>query len=124
MTEQNIAGRVAIVTVSGRRIGREIVLTLARACAAVVINGRTVQNDIAALGVSIRCAGGAAARSRAAPWHPAGAARRPTSPVATIPPGRTATPQDIARAAAALAGDAFTYMTGQVIHVNGGLFMG
>jgi len=253
MTEQNLAGRVAIVTGSGRRIGREIALTLARAGAAVVINGRTAQNDVAAVVETIRSAGGRAApcladvskppdaaaliqtaidafgrldilinnaavrrrvpladmsfeewrhitgiildgaflcarhaaphlaasghgriiniggagaflgsaehahvnaakvglvgltRSLAHELGPQGVTVNMLSPglietpdddpvraaerrhhfrMAAIPLGRTGTPQDIARAVAALAGDAFVYMTGQVIHVNGGLFMG
>ena len=41
----------------------------------------------------------------------------------TIPVGHTGVPADVARAVLALAGDDFTYMTGQTVHVNGGIFM-
>ncbi len=41
-----------------------------------------------------------------------------------IPAARYGAPQDVAAAVAFLASDAAGYITGQVIHVNGGLFMG
>lgn len=44
--------------------------------------------------------------------------------LALIPAARYGTPEDIAAAVAFLASDAAGYITGQVIHVNGGMFMG
>jgi len=41
-----------------------------------------------------------------------------------IPAARYGTPEDVAAAVAFLASDAAGYITGQVIHVNGGMFMG
>lgn len=41
-----------------------------------------------------------------------------------IPAGRYGTPEDIAAAVAFLASEKAGYITGQVIHVNGGMFMG
>ena len=41
-----------------------------------------------------------------------------------IPLGRLGTPEDVAEAVAFLASDAAAYVTGQVIHVNGGMWMG
>jgi 3-oxoacyl-[acyl-carrier protein] reductase len=59
MSDQNLTGRVALVTGSSRRIGREIVLTLARAGANVVVHGRgnreaaeAVRREAEALGVA------------------------------------------------------------------------
>ncbi len=41
-----------------------------------------------------------------------------------IPLGRLGTPEDVAQAVAFLASDAAAYITGQVVHVNGGMWMG
>jgi 3-oxoacyl-[acyl-carrier protein] reductase len=44
--------------------------------------------------------------------------------LAQIPAGRPGTPEDVAAAVRFLTSDAANYITGQVIHVNGGMFMG
>jgi 3-oxoacyl-[acyl-carrier protein] reductase len=44
--------------------------------------------------------------------------------LAQIPAGRYGTPEDVAAAVKFLASDSAGYVTGQVIHVNGGMFMG
>ena len=44
--------------------------------------------------------------------------------MATIPMARRGTPQDIANAVRFLASDAASYITGHVLDVNGGMFMG
>lgn len=41
-----------------------------------------------------------------------------------IPAGRYGTPEDVAAAVSFLASDEAGYITGQIIHVNGGMFMG
>lgn len=43
--------------------------------------------------------------------------------MAQIPAGRSGTPEDVAGVAFFLASDAAAYITGQVIHVNGGLYI-
>jgi len=44
--------------------------------------------------------------------------------LAQIPAGRPGTPDDVAAAVKFLASEAAGYITGQVLHVNGGMFMG
>ena len=44
--------------------------------------------------------------------------------MATIPLGRRGTPKDVAQAVKFLASDAASYITGHVLDVNGGMFMG
>jgi 3-oxoacyl-[acyl-carrier protein] reductase len=44
--------------------------------------------------------------------------------MAQIPLGRQGTPDDIAQAVGFLASDAAAYITGHVLDVNGGMFMG
>jgi len=45
------------------------------------------------------------------------------SVAATIPLGRMGEPGEVAKAALFLAGDGSAYITGQVLAVNGGLYM-
>jgi 3-oxoacyl-[acyl-carrier protein] reductase len=58
---KDLEGRVAVVTGSGRNIGRAIALTLARAGAAVLVNARRSTMEAEAVAAEIRQAGGRAA---------------------------------------------------------------
>lgn len=49
--------------------------------------------------------------------------RRSHMPINKIPLGRTGSPQDVALAVATLCGDDLAYLTGQTIHLNGGVFL-
>jgi shikimate 5-dehydrogenase len=59
----SLAGKVALVTGSGRGIGRDIVLALARSGAAVAVSGRTksqveeTTKDVQAIGPDIKAIG-------------------------------------------------------------------
>ncbi len=61
MSEQELAGKVAIVTGAGRNIGRAIALALAQAGAAVVVNVRSNQAEADAVVAEIAKSGGKAA---------------------------------------------------------------
>jgi 3-oxoacyl-[acyl-carrier protein] reductase len=52
------------------------------------------------------------------------AERRVNFSLERIPLRRVGAPDDISQAVVALAGDAMAYVTGAIIHVNGGLYMG
>ena len=84
--DKALTGKVAIITGSGKNIGRAVALRLAADGAAVVVNGRGLSRD--------------------------------------IPLGRQGTPEEIAAMVRFLVGPEGRYITGQTIHVNGGLFFG
>jgi 3-oxoacyl-[acyl-carrier protein] reductase len=69
-----LAGRVAVVTGSARNIGRSIALTLAAGGAAVIVNGRRAAADAEAVAEEIRKAGGRAAAHVADVGNPDAAA--------------------------------------------------
>jgi 3-oxoacyl-[acyl-carrier protein] reductase len=58
VSEQSLAGRVAIVTGAARNIGRQIALDLASAGAAVVVNALSSQAEAEAVAAEIQLAGG------------------------------------------------------------------
>lgn len=60
MSDNEIAGKVAIVTGAGRNIGRAIALQLAQAGAAVVVNARANKAEAEAVAAEIEKAGGKA----------------------------------------------------------------
>jgi 3-oxoacyl-[acyl-carrier protein] reductase len=70
-----LAGRVAIVTGSARNIGRSIALALVAGGAAVIVNGRRAAADAEAVAEEIRSAGGRAAAHVADVGNPDAAAR-------------------------------------------------
>jgi 3-oxoacyl-[acyl-carrier protein] reductase len=49
--------------------------------------------------------------------------RRKHTPLEKIPLGRIGSPEDVARAVATLCGDDLAYLTGQTVHLNGGVFL-
>jgi NAD(P)-dependent dehydrogenase (short-subunit alcohol dehydrogenase family) len=49
--------------------------------------------------------------------------RRQHTPLEKIPLGRAGTPDDVGRAVAVLCSDELAYVTGQTLHLNGGVFL-
>ena len=74
MPEQELGGRVALVTGSARNIGRAIALALASGGAAIVVNARRAAQDADAVAAEIRQAGGEAVAHVADVGDPASAA--------------------------------------------------
>ena len=60
MSERELEGRVALVTGGARNIGRAIVLALAEAGAAVIVNARTSRPEAEAVAAEVGAAGGRA----------------------------------------------------------------
>jgi 3-oxoacyl-[acyl-carrier protein] reductase len=79
---------------------------------------RSLSTYFGPMGVTVNCV---VPGSVAAPADPAERASR-HQPLENIPLRRLGAPEDIARVVRALAGEDFRYVTGQTIHVNGGLF--
>lgn len=79
---------------------------------------RSLATHFGSKGVTVNCV---VPGSVAAPDDPPERASR-HQPLDTIPMRRLGSPDDIARVVRALAGPDFRYVTGQTIHVNGGLF--
>ena len=79
---------------------------------------RSLATHFGPKGVTVNCV---VPGSVAAPDDPPERASR-HQPLETIPMRRLGSPQDIARVVRALAGPDFRYVTGQTLHVNGGLF--
>jgi 3-oxoacyl-[acyl-carrier protein] reductase len=73
MSEQVLAGRVAVVTGSARNIGRAIAVGLARAGAAILVSGRSAAADAESVAAEIRSSGGRAAVKLADVADPDGA---------------------------------------------------
>ncbi len=81
---------------------------------------RTLAIEIAASGSTVNCVSPGFTRKDAS-GHSAFTPEQWKAVVENIPLGRLGTPDDVAAAVAFLASPAAGYITGQVIHVNGGL---
>lgn len=81
---------------------------------------RTLAIEIAASGSTVNCVAPGFTRKDAA-GHSAFTPEQWRAVVENIPLGRLGTPDDVAAAVAFLASPAAGYITGQVLHVNGGL---
>lgn len=114
-------GRIVnIVSVSGRT-GNPGQCNYAAAKAGVVGLSRSLAREVAARGVTVNCvAPGFIDTDMTAGFDDDARARLASA----IPAGRFGAPEEVAAAVAYLASDAAAYVTGAVLDVNGGLFMG
>jgi 3-oxoacyl-[acyl-carrier protein] reductase len=116
-------GRVInISSIAGHNGGAPTTPHYGPAKAAVSDLARTLTKEFAAKGVTVNSVAPGVIQNRFHEVH--------TTPelfakmVAAIPMGRPGTNEDVAGAVAFLASPAASYITGEVIHVNGGLYFG
>jgi len=117
------SGRVInISSIAGHNGGGVTTPHYGPAKAAVSDLARTLTKEFAAKGVTVNSVAPGVIQNRFHEVH--------TPPelfakmVATVPLGRAGTNEDVAGAVAFLASPAAAYITGEVIHVNGGLYFG
>lgn len=129
---ENLAGGVAVVTGSGRNIGRAIARELASAGAAAMVNARRSAAEAEAVADDIRKAGGRAKVKIADITDPDAAAALIAAAVESFgrldilvnnAAGRRGSAEEIAALVRFLCGPEARYITGQTIHANGGVFM-
>jgi 3-oxoacyl-[acyl-carrier protein] reductase len=113
------SGRGAIVNIGGlfATIGAPQSLHVSAAKMGLIGMTRSLATHFGPQGVTVNCV---VPGSITAPDDPADRASRLQS-LDSIPMRKHGTPEDIARVVRAVAGPDFRYVTGQTIHVNGGL---
>ena len=114
-------GRGSIVNIGGlvAQTGNAKTLPVSAAKMGLVGLTRSLAHHFGPAGVTVNCLtpGSISAEED-------DAERRTRSfPLDAIPMRRLGTPQDVAGAVRALAGPAFRYVTGQILHLNGGVYM-
>ena len=109
----DLAGKVALITGGARNIGRAI----SRSLAAMT---KAVAHDLAEYNITVNCVvPGPIDTVRGLPGAPERPEFRKTLPLI----GRRGQPQEIAAMVRMLCGPDARYITGQSIHVNGGVLM-
>lgn len=91
-------------------------------CAKAYIHNLTrhMGRDLAARNIRVNAI---APGAIATPFHAATPAERMAAMEKTIPLGRLGTPEDLVGPVLFLASDASAYVTGQILHVNGGMYL-
>ena len=112
-----VIGVTSVVAVSGNA-GQA---NYAAAKAAMIGMSKSIAAEVAGRGITVNCVAPGADRDgddRQADSRAAGTARRGRSP-----PGRFGAPEDVARRGPYLASPEAAYVTGQTLHINGGMAM-
>src|SRR5437763_100984 len=122
----DLSGKTALVTGASGGIGGAIARALHQQGAAVLLSGtrqgalEALAVELATRGITVNCV---------APGFIASAMTDALTPeqkeriAGTIPMGRLGAPEDVAATVVFLASDQAGYITGQTLHVNGGMAM-
>ena len=118
------SGRGRIVNIGGvtSHIGARGRAHVVAAKAGVVGLTKALALDLGPSGITVNCLAPGLIEDENDKPHEIEFRRRHTPPE-KIPLGRIGVPQDVGSAVAALVGDDFAYLTGQTIHLNGGVFL-
>jgi len=114
-------GRIVNIGGITSHIGAHERAHVVAAKAGVVGLTKALSQDLGAAGVTVNCIAPGLIEDPADDAVSSGFRRRHT-PLEKIPLRRAGVPQDVAQAVAVLCCDEMAYVTGQTIHVNGGVF--
>ena len=139
MTDQAepLAGKTALITGAAHRLGRAIALSLARAGVNVVIHyhrstdaaakagvmgfTRSLSREVGSRSITVNTVAPGFIDTDMTRGLPEA---QQQALLAQIPLGRLGRPEEVAQTVAFLASPAAEYITGQTLHVNGGMYMG
>jgi 3-oxoacyl-[acyl-carrier protein] reductase len=118
---KNRWGRIVNITSVVGRTGQAGQVNYSASKAGLIGFTRSLAREVASRGITVNAvAPGYIETPMTAVLNP----QQVSAMMANIPLGRSGTPQDVAHAVRFLASDAAAYITGHVLDVNGGMFMG
>jgi 3-oxoacyl-[acyl-carrier protein] reductase len=118
---KNRWGRIVNITSVVGRTGQAGQVNYSASKAGLIGFTRSLAREVASRGITVNAvAPGYIETPMTAVLNP----QQVAAMMANIPLGRSGTPQDVAHAVRFLASDAAAYITGHVLDVNGGMFMG
>jgi 3-oxoacyl-[acyl-carrier protein] reductase len=114
-------GRIVNIASVVGEMGSTGQVAYAASKAALIGMTKTLAQELASRGVTVNAVSPGFIETRMTEQHVQGERREKL--LASIPLGRIGVPQDVAAAVLFLCGDGAAYITGQVLRVNGGLYM-